>query len=472
MTSLRAQGLRLLLSVGLAFALWMFISFTQNPDQRSSFNDVPVEIEGLAPNLVVVDQEGLPRTNRPTVDITAEGDERTVLTVQRSELRAFVDLTERGPGEYNNVPVNVVPNRSGLARLSFSANPAFLSFRLEQEITRTVPLTVAVTGNVPFSFEAGQPRLTHQGQSISSVLIRGPQSLAERVSVARVTADIDRLTANYSSSRPVEAVAQDGQVVAGVTIAPVSINVLVPIGSSAGIKRVPVVPRLVGSPASGRIVGSISVDPQFVRLTGGSGSLDNVQNIETINVDIAGAGQTFTRTVALSVPANTSLAAGEPTMATVRVEIQRIAQPFQITLPASVQATDIPDGLLVSLSPQTVPIALSGNASDLGQVEQAALQGTVSLRGLGEGTYSLTPSFQLPRGVALSSPPPKVTVTLRRPPTATPVPEPTSTPTPAATAAPAPIETPAANSAPTITPAEPAPAATPPAVTPADTPTP
>ena len=43
MTSLRVQGLRLLLSIGLAFALWIFVSFTQNPDQRSAFEGVPVD---------------------------------------------------------------------------------------------------------------------------------------------------------------------------------------------------------------------------------------------------------------------------------------------------------------------------------------------------------------------------------------------------------------------------------------------
>jgi YbbR domain-containing protein len=463
MTALRAQGLRLLLSVGLAFALWAFISFTQNPDQRSSFAGVPVDIEGRAPDLVIVDREGMPRTNQPTVDITVEGDEATLQNVRQSDLRAFVDLSGLGPGEHNNVPVIVERNRTGLARLNLSADPAFLSFRLEQEITRTVPLTIAVSGSVPFSFEKGEARLTYQDQPIIRVEVRGPQSRVERVSLARVTADIDRLTANYSSPRPVEAIAQDGQVITGVTIEPSSINVLVPIGSSAGIKRVPIVPRLVGSPASGRIVGSISVDPQFVRLTGGSGTLDNVQNIETIDVDIAGASQTITRTVALRAPANTSLAAGEPTLATVRVEIQRIEQPFKITLPASVQVTDFSGGLQISLSPQVVPITLTGSASDLGQFDPATLQGTISVRGLGEGSYSITPSFQLPRGVTLASPPPKVTVTLRRPATATPAATITPTPTISDTAVPTPVEAPTAPAAP---------AETAPTATPAETPTP
>jgi YbbR domain-containing protein len=428
-TSLRAQGLRLLLSIGLAFALWIFVSFTQNPDQRSSFEGVPVDIEGLAPGLLIVDKEGLPRSNRPTVDISVEGDEATLQTVRQSDLRAFVDLSGLAAGEHSNVPVIVERNRSGLARLTLTSDPAFLSFRLEQEITRTVPLTVEVAGNVPFSFEKGKPSVTQDGQPLDSVLVRGPQSRVERVSLAHVVADIDRLTGNYSSTRPVDLVSQDGEVIAGVTAEPASVNVLVPIFSSAGIKRVPVVPRLVGAPASGQIVSSVSVDPQFVQLTGGSDALNGIESIETFDVDIAGASRAISHTVALRVPANTSLASGEPASATVLIEVRPIDRPFQLSLPAPVQVTDIPDGLLMALSPTSIQIKLEGSAAALGAFDPAALQGTVSARGLGEGTYAATPNFQLPPGVTLAEPPPKVTVTLRRPPTPLPAqPTPTETP--------------------------------------------
>ena len=48
MSWLRTTGLRLLLAIGLGFALWVFVSFTENPEQTSSFAEVPVEIEGIA----------------------------------------------------------------------------------------------------------------------------------------------------------------------------------------------------------------------------------------------------------------------------------------------------------------------------------------------------------------------------------------------------------------------------------------
>jgi YbbR domain-containing protein len=328
--------------------------------------------------------------------------------------------------------VIVERNRSGLARLALTSDPAFLSFRLEQEITRTVPLTVEVTGSVPFSFEKGKPRLTQDGRPVDSVLVRGPQSRVDRISTARVVADIDRLTGNYSSPRPVEILAQDGQEVAGVTAEPASIDVLVPIASSAGVKRVPVVPRLVGAPASGQIVSAVAVDPQFVQLTGGSDALNGIESIETFAVDIAGATHTISRTVAMRVPANTSLALGEPAVATVLVQIRPIERPFQITLPVPIQVTDVPTGLLMSLSPNSIQIKLEGAAAALGAFDPASLQGTVSARTLGEGAYAITPSFQLPDGIRLAEPAPKVTVTLRRPPTPLPT-APPETETPAAT---------------------------------------
>src|SRR5207244_9396749 len=140
-------------------------------------------------------------------------------------------------------------------------------------------------------------------------------------------------------------------------------------------------------------------------------------------------------TVALNVPANTSLGSGEPNMVIVRVQMAPIARSFQVTLPAPVQVADIGSGLLVTLSPQSVQLSLTGTAAQLSNFDSATLQGTVSVRGLGAGTYTLAPVFQLPRGVAIAGQPPKVTVTLRLPPTAVPSATPTEPATPAPTAA-------------------------------------
>jgi YbbR domain-containing protein len=447
-TWLRSIGLRMLLAIGLGFALWVFVSYTQNPDRDTSYDSVPVNIVGRGPNLLLVDKDGLPRSSLPPVNVTVQADTETLKNVQQSSLRAVVDLTGLGPGEHQ-VPVDVEPTRADLKRVTFSTRPSFLPIRLEEEITRTVVLTVTVSGSVPFSFEAGQPRLTYISEPIEQVRVRGPQSRVDQIKVARVTADIDRLTANYSSPRPVEGIGQDGQVVQGLTFEPATVNVLVPIVSSAGIKRVPVVPRIVGAPASGYMVANIAVEPQFIRLTGSSGPLDNVQSIGTSDVDIAGANQTLIRTVEVSAPPNIGIAADESNMVTVTVTIAPITRSFQVTLPAPVVVTDVADGLQVSLSPQTVQVTLSGTSAQLAAFDPNRLQGIASVRGKGAGSFTIVPTFALPAGITVVGEPPKVTVTLRTPPTPTPETTPSEPPgTPGATSAPA--EAPTATPAPTV----------------------
>src|SRR5262249_5259422 len=249
----------------------------------------------LSPGLVVVDKDGLPRNGLPPVKVRVEADADTLKNVQQSTLRAYVDLSGLGPGEHQ-AEVLVEPNRQDLKRLSYSVDPDFLPVRIDQEITRTVPLTVEVSGIVPFSFERGEAQATVQGRPVTTADVRGPQSRVDLVKLVRATANIDRITANYNTSRPLEAIGDDGNVVEGVTVYPTSVIVQVPITSSAGIKRVPVVPQVIGHPASGYIATGVSVEPEFVRLTGSSGPLDSVSSILTANVDIDKATGTISRT--------------------------------------------------------------------------------------------------------------------------------------------------------------------------------
>ncbi|MDZ4717881.1 MAG: CdaR family protein [Roseiflexaceae bacterium] len=434
---MRAVGLRLMLAMLLSFALWVFVSYTQNPDRRIRFDNVPVEAADLAPGLMVVDSNGLPRTARPSVNVLVEASADELKNVSERDIRAYQDLSKLEPGQYV-LDVKVEPVRPDRVRLQLTSDPFRLPIRVEREITRTVALTVTVSGSVPFSFEALNPSVTARGQLIDGAAVRGPENRITRVVGVRATVDIDRLTSTYNSPRVLEAISEDGRVVDGVTIDPTQVNVQVPIISSVGVKRVPVVPLLSGEPASGYSVVGVQVEPQLVTLTGSSGPLDNVQSISTVAVSLSGATGTFTRTVVLQEPERARLRFGEPTNAVVTVQVAAVDRPFQITLPLPVQAVNVEGGLQLTLNPTIVPFTLQGRPAALARLDTTTLSATVSARGLGPGSYPIVPQIALPPGVTLVGPPPSVTITLRAIPTATPEPTPTApadglTPEPVAT---------------------------------------
>jgi YbbR domain-containing protein len=379
--------------------------------------------------MVIVDNNGLPRTARPTVDVTVEAPAQELQNVSERDIRAFVDATSLAPGQYV-LDVQVQSTRLDQPRLQYTPDPFRIPLRIEQEITRTVPITVSVQGTVPFSYEAGETRVTvgEQVQTLASV--RGPANRIEEVTAVRTSVDIDRLTSTYNSPRPLEAITEDGRVVDGVTIDPAQVNVQVPIFSSVGSKRVPIVPQLVGEPASGYIVTSIAVDPQLVTLTGSSGPLDEVQNISTSPINITNSSSSISRTVGLLEPEGVRVRFGEPVAALVTVNIVPLEQPYQIRLPIPVQVAGVANGLLVTVSPPIVSVTFQGRPGQLAQLDPSALQAVASVRGLGPGVYTVDAVVALPENSGITAQNQKVTVTLRIPATAVPTAAP-ATPAPA-----------------------------------------
>lgn len=436
MTWIRTSGLRLLLALGLSFALWTFVSFSENPDRTSDPFNVPVNVTELSPGLVIVDQDSLPRTEFPTVSVTVEADANTLSRLRPADLRAFIDLGNLGPGEHI-VPIEVETVRPVNRRLRFaSIEPATITMRLEQQVARNVPVRVEVEGNPPFSFERGNPEITVNGRSIEEVEAVGPQSLVEQVVIAGAVADIDQLSANYSSPLQLQPRDANGQPVPGIELDPATVTVEIPIESVVGLKRVPVIGTVAGVPAPGYVVSDIRSDPPLINLTGSSGPLEAVEQVETEPVDIGGATSTVTREVNLIIPPGTLRQAGEPAQAIVTIQIERLDRSFQVRLPFPVEVTGIEPGLIATPSVSVVTVDLSGNTDVLAQLDPSTLAATIDVSGLGPGMYALVPQIILPETVSNAltvGEIPEVTVTLRLPP------QPTQAPT--ATRAPIPTET-------------------------------
>nr|MCU0493986.1 CdaR family protein [Chloroflexaceae bacterium] len=434
MSALRATLLRIALALGLSFALWAFVSFSENPEEQLQYPSVPIETRNVPSDLVIVDRNGLPSSVTQVVSVTVETDRLTRESLRQVDVRAFVDLSGSQAGE-RFVPVYVEATRPNISLNFPRIDPANIPVRLERLITETAPITLTVQGNVPFSFALGAPEIQVNNAPVAQAQVRGPENRVERVVQARAVADVDGRSASYSGPLPLEAVDANGQVVEGVVLVPSTVDVRVPITPLVGLKPVPVLGRLEGFPAAGFEVASVQSNPLLINLTGSSGTLDQVARVETDPIDINGIQGTVTRTVAIRFPQGTSPQAGEPTEATVTITVVPITRPFQAQVPAGVQIVNIGSGLFASSNQAAISVQVAGTAGALNQLSTTSLVATVNVQGLGAGTYQVTPSINLPPGVSLVGNVPQVTVTLRATPTAVPTASPE---TPGDTATPAP----------------------------------
>ncbi len=450
----RNQALSFILALGLSFALWAFVSFRENPNRISEPFNLPLAVRGQAEDLVVVNQEGQRRTEFPNVSIAIETDQNTLAGLSSSELQAnieaFIDLSGLGAGEHV-VPVQTEIESPFDRRIETEEiDPETITIRLDQEIARAVPVQIEVEGNPPFSFRRGNPQVNDQPPDEVMVEVSGPESRVEEVVIARATARIDGLSANYESSVQLQPLNANDQVVDGVTLDPATVNVEIPIRSVVGLKRLPVIGNVEGAPAPGYVITDIQSEPALINLTGSSETLETIEQVETTPVDITGITGTITRTVPLNIPEGTSPQLGEPEEATITVRVTPLEQRFQVQLPFPVEVTGASIGFNVDIDPQVIKVALSGPVEAFSQLDTETLVATIDLSGLTPGTYIRTPDISLPETLTVGSIP-EVQVTLRPPPrptttrlpptqTAAPVPSPTATDTapepPTPTAAP------------------------------------
>ncbi len=433
MTWLRTHVWGLIFAIFLSFALWIYVSYEENPDRSTSFEGMPVQVQDVPSGLVIVDQEGLPRPDQTTlssVNLVVKADQETLTKLSQRHLNPLIDLSGLSPGDHQ-VPVNVELNRTDLRMNNFSSiapDPEFIQVRLEQVITKTVPLTIEVQGNLPSSFERGEPEVTFNGKNIRTVEVRGPQNRVSRVASTQAIANIEQLSTNYVAFRDLEAVDANEDLVEGVELDPSTVRVFVPIRSVVGLKRVPVLGAIEGLPASGYVVADVTSDPPLITITGSSRSLDEIDQVETRPVDISGATEVVTGKVKLNLPLGVSSHRSDDSSILVTVEIMPILRPFQVELPFTVKLVGNTRQLVEQYNPEIIMLSVSGFSPSLTEIDKSRLVATVDVEGLSPGSYSLTPDIDLPDGLQLQDNVSQVNVTLGLPPTLTPTSMPTLSP--------------------------------------------
>lgn len=463
----RAHVLRLLGSVGLALIVWVYVSISQNPETQYHFENVFVQVRGLAAGFVLTNAEGLPLSTVDKVAVTIWAPESEHVGV--SDLSLFVDLgSVEEPGTYEAL----VQMELERAVRAWAVAPERITVRVEPLRQELFPVEVVLLGQPGLPYIVGTPQIDP-----ARVVVQGPLSRLDRI--ARVEARVDlggRVAAAENVPVTVVVVDGDGQKVDGVTVVPAQATLSVPISLKGGHLAVSVVPVTAGRPAAGSYLQSIEVDPDTVTIFSGDPAiLASIRYLETEPVDLAGRQADFVQAVSLSLPLNVSLI-NSPTQVTVTVKLGRIVSELSLALPVRLVGRGAE--LEATWEPQWVDVQLAGPQEALQGLVLDDLWATVDASGLDAGEYDLPIVLPAPPSVTIRMLfTATVHLVLVRPatPTPTPTPFPSISPVPTATTPtpsplPPPTGTETGTPGPTPLPTTPSPGLTPsPAVTPTPT---
>lgn len=363
-----------LLSLVLAFLLWLYVMGEENPEIPYEINDVPVKLINSdtleKKGLIVLDEKNY------TVNVKVRGRRSDVLNIAAQNISVFADLSRVNSKGTNVIPVTVegLPRNVSLV----SINPPEIKVEIDKIAKTQMPVTVKIIGNVMDGY-AMQPAVSTPGE----VLVIGPESKINLIKNVIAGVNVSYKKEDIKISVPVVAVDREGKEIKGVTITPNLVEVYIPVNKSI---RVPVVPKIFGKPMEGYMISSVNVLPEYVYITGDATILNTIKSISTKQIDISGKNEPVTESVPLDLPDGVKLVKSDIN-AKVYVDIQKIS-----TKEITINNIDIKgaDNKNVVIQNPDLVITISGPESVVNGAKASDFNAYIDVTNLPMGDHSLT----------------------------------------------------------------------------------
>lgn len=278
--------------VSVVMSMLLFLQVTAAIDETSTKEfECQLVFEGLPSGLTIVSPINLTKFKADAVGLTSKLE-----NLDSSAWQAKVDLSKAAPG-LATYPVRL----SGPANVQYEVRAK--QNRIEVAIGRIkeveVPVVIEETRKPPTD-------LTYAGATASPAMIRvrGPESVLDRIKVARAWLDLQGLKPGVAPEVSVELLDRDGRIIRqNVTILQdrviISPKVVAAPASSNAFVRL----RWTGKPKFGFEVVDWKTEPQVIRLTGRSADVGKVIGVETEPYNLEGIAEDRDVVVKIKIPA-------------------------------------------------------------------------------------------------------------------------------------------------------------------------
>lgn len=372
--------LTLLLSVVVAFALWMYVISVVSPESEETFYNVPVYFEGEGylekEKLVIVGE-------RPTVTLKLTGNRSDLSKLDASKIYVSADVSMIYKTGKHKLAYDVdymVDNIADGAIGVLSQDPGTVIVNVER-LVKDEPFAVEVVpeGELKSSYKIHEMRC-----SVDEVLVTGPASVVDKIDQVRIDVDVNGKSESFTKEEQRFTFYDDGKVmdVSQLTLNVETANATIIVHKTKEVTLS--VEKRYGAGVT-KENSTVTISPKTVEVsyleTDDAVKVPDVLNIGTIDLsrNLDSLPKTF--------PIQISGFEGVYEMAEARVTVELLEfQEKQLEI-SKFEITQLPEGLEAELpaEPVTVWIRVSPELAERLQPEDVTIQ--LDLTGAKAGTF-------------------------------------------------------------------------------------
>lgn len=272
-----------LLSLLIAFGLWMYVITEVSPNSEWTYYDIPVFLEGETllkeRNLIITN---ISSTN---VDLTLSGNRTDLNELNRDNITLKADMTKiYDPGVHKigydisypgNIPANAF-NR-------VNQEPDSITVTVERLERKEVPVVIIYQGRAPDGYVV---RLADVVMNNEKILVTGPASVVDQISQAVINIDLNDQTESISANYRYTLCDENGAGVDSelITVNTEDVHVDLTIHRR---KQVDLVVTILAGGGATEENAIVTLDPETIQISGSDIALEQVGdtiNLGTINL--------------------------------------------------------------------------------------------------------------------------------------------------------------------------------------------
>ena len=210
---MKEKIIRVLLSVLIAFGLWVYVVTIVSPESEATFHNISVELI----NDEVLWNHGLMVTSaeKYTVTVQLRGNRTDLNSLKNSEITAVADLSKINSAGEQALNVQVSVNGSfEIVSQSLTA----VTVQVAEWSTKEVPVVINYSGSLGLDYIAYKDQITLDHETVT---LTGPKKAVDQITQAVVNVDLDgRVNSITHESYSYTLCNENGEAVDGTGIQP------------------------------------------------------------------------------------------------------------------------------------------------------------------------------------------------------------------------------------------------------------
>lgn len=375
---MKNKFLTILLSFAIAVGLWTYVITVEQPESEETYYDIPVVLQ----NEDILAERGLMIVSeRPTVTLHLSSTRTNLNQLNENNINVIANVNSVVTPGTHELSYNVsypgnIPSGSVTRQ---NSKPNMITLKVENRITKPVPVVPVYSGNVPEGMIADKENIQ---LDYTTIEVSGPESVVGQITQAMIAVDLQDQTETIAQEYVYTLCDDAGEPVNSqwVTTNAEVVNMTLVIQR---VKEIQLKVTVVSGGGASEQTSSVEVTPKTILVSGSEALLEKLEVLDLGIVNLGELASDTVLTLPIVLPEGVTNETGI-TEATVEVKFPNLRTATMVV--DNIQLINVPEGMDAELVTRQLEVKLRGPASLIEDITEDNVIITVDLSNAQPGT--------------------------------------------------------------------------------------